>query len=72
MKPIYQWIEEMEQPYKAQAVKAISLHPYNSRLTIVKSLPSAILQGFVWGATEQGISYWENIYQGKYPITPLF
>lgn len=71
-KAIYKWIEEMPQPYKTQAERSLFSCELADRNTLVGSLKSALLRGFIWGSTEQGIKYWENIYQGVYPVNPLF
>lgn len=71
-KAIYKWIESMEQPYRKQAEQAMFSCEFADRNTLVGSLKSALLRGFIWGSTEQGINYWENIYQGVYPVNPLF
>lgn len=62
-KPIWVWIDEMDQPYRQEALTGINLFPLNTRHKPVDSLKSALLQGFIWGCTAQGIKYWNDVYQ---------
>jgi len=71
MKTIHEWIQLLPEPYKTQANIALMNVPYAESNTLVKNLNSALLQGFIWAASEQGLEYWSNFYHNK-PKTTLF
>lgn len=75
MKTIKEWLSELPEPYKTQALTAYAIYPFPSSLNqSTDSLQSAVDEGFNWEKTEQGNEYWENlsgvINEGK--LFPLF
>lgn len=58
-KTVVHWLEQLEEPFKSQA---ISHTPEYRRLHITRSLPSAIIMGFIWRNTPEGWEYWNGIY----------
>jgi len=69
MKTIQQWISEANEPIKSQAEWNIFKFPYANCLDKVSSFRSAILQGFIWGETPEGITYWNDVFRDKQKTT---
>lgn len=59
-RPIEDWLGELPEPYRAQALEARKGWP--SRSTKATSLSNAIMNGFLWARTPQNDKYWSNVY----------
>ena len=60
-KTIKQWLEELPEPYRSQALENMS---ENSE---VESLCIAIMKAFDWDESPQGSKYWLSVYNGGFP-----
>lgn len=72
-KTIREWLDELPEPYKTQAIEnwknrdvRIWDHEPNIKFD---SLMDAISDAFEWGNTEQGYAYWADFYDKKYKQT---
>ena len=62
MKTIKQWLQELPEPYRTEA-----LDNYNDRYNpVVENIFKALNYGFSWSATTQGYEYWLKIYNSLY------
>ena len=59
-RPIEDWLGELPEPYRAQALEERKGWPLLS--TTATSLSNAILDGFLWARTPQDGKYWSNVY----------
>lgn len=65
MKTIREWLEELPEPYRTQALENVNEHDPK----IIDELPSeqtakkALSGAFVWMFTEQGERYWFDLYR---------
>lgn len=65
METITQWLETLPEPYRTEALENFDpthiVDPHE--LDIAKSsLSNAVLFGFDWSETRQGISYWDSFH----------
>lgn len=60
-KTIKQWLNELEEPYRTQALE--NAEDYGGINNTATSLDDALLAGFLWDKTEQGWDYWEEVRQ---------
>ena len=62
-KPILEWFEELLEPYRSQAIENTKKFYEGKRLDLLEkeSLISAIVSGFRWEKTIQGVKYWINV-----------
>lgn len=67
MKNIIQWLDELPYQISEQAKRNCRLIPYKNGGTKVESLKSALLHGFIWGCTDEGVNYWTEVFKGNYP-----
>lgn len=54
MKTIKQWLEELPEPYRTQALE-------NYENNKVQSLSFALINAFEWYDTPEGIEYWADL-----------
>lgn len=59
MKTIQEWFEELEEPYRSQAIKNTKKHILTSE---VRSLRGALSGAFVWKESPQKDGYWRDLY----------
>ena len=59
-RPIEDWLGELPEPYRAQALEA--RNGWATRRTTATSLSSAIMNGFMWARTPQDDKYWTDVY----------
>lgn len=60
-KTIKQWLQELEEPYRTQALEHAKAYGINTN--IESSLDQALLAGFIWEDTLQGWDYWNDVRQ---------
>lgn len=63
MKTIREWLEELPEPYRSQALEnAMKYNPTDiDKTPIYQTLTCALRESFIWGQTEQGYKYWSDI-----------
>ena len=61
MKPIKQWLEELPEPYRTQALENCQEEFYLKKCTSSQHL--ALEHAFFWGKTPQGHNYWSDIWK---------
>ena len=55
------WFEELEEPYKSQAIRnALAFHPTSLDVKHV-DLHFAIRNSFIWPLTPEGTKYWDDL-----------
>lgn len=59
-KTIEEWLEELHEPYRKEAIENRKNVPLIFEET--SALSTAILFAFDWGRTPQGDSYWGDLY----------
>lgn len=64
MKTIREWLEELPEPYRTQALENFDIEGIDNIL--VSTLADAINKGFIWFTTPQGEPYWFNIHRKIY------
>lgn len=69
-KTIEEWLTELPQPYRTQALTNWRKCDWLSKHNKEKSLTGAIMYGFEWDATPEGHKYWERIAEGDYSTSP--
>lgn len=60
MKKIKEWLEELPEPHRTEAIKNT---PELNGDVMAHDLKSAIWCAFVWDKTIQGHQYWEKLYE---------
>lgn len=65
MKTIYEWIYTLPPEQKEKALHNMSHHPFMSPTKYVSSLKMALLHAFIWGAGQEGVKYWSDIYHDR-------
>lgn len=55
MKTVKQWLEELDEPYRTQALENLNERTGNGK---AESQAEALLGAFNWGDTLQGHKYW--------------
>lgn len=60
MKTIREWLEELPEPYRTQAINNTEK---NRLLTHDVSLREAITVAFFWGNSPEGHEYWAEFYK---------
>lgn len=67
-KTIREWLEELEEPYKSQAIQnAENESEYNDYLDEARdSLAGAVLGAFTWEYSPEGDKYWSDLYDTLY------
>jgi len=65
MKTILQWMQELPETQRKQALHNMVLYPLMPPFTLVGSLKSALLQAFIIGLGEGDSKYWADIYHGN-------
>lgn len=64
MKTIREWLEELPEPYRTQAIENYNNQECNFNLRFGlkeqehNSLKDALFSAFAWGHTEQGYEHW--------------
>lgn len=58
MKTIKEWINELPEPYRSQALKYETIY-WNSKSMTKKS---ALTVAFLWDDTNESFDYWEKLY----------
>ena len=72
MKTIKEWLEELPEPYRTQAIENHQNKKCNFDLrfgleeTEPTSLKDCLLDAFSWADTKQGGKYWQSLYEGLY------
>lgn len=59
MKTIKEWLEELPEPYRTQALENSDIIHNNNKSD---SLPSALDMAFNWPQTNQGWEYWHKLF----------
>lgn len=59
MKTINEWLNELEEPYRTQAINN-SFYNIN-KTEKAKSLSFALSMAFIWDKTNEGHDYWEKL-----------
>ena len=74
MKTILEWYEELPEPIRSQAIANYD-PSYRNMSEEVKSLSEAFIDGFSWGRSNEGFTYWNDIddkaENGDYDKSPL-
>lgn len=63
MKTIKEWLEELPEPYRTQALELYDTYWGDKDVPKTVSLPEALRGAFVWGNTTQGYEYWSSLYK---------
>ena len=61
MKPIKQWLEELPEPYRTQALENLTKQPYNGS-NEVDCMKDAVKGAFDWIKSKEGTSYWLDVW----------
>jgi tryptophanase len=59
MKTILEWLQELPEPYRSEAIENVSK---TKRIEKRKCLEDALLSAFPWEETKQGGEYWNNLH----------
>ena len=59
MKKIKEWLSEINEPYKSQALNNLT----NESIIKHKSFSSALQSAFIWKNSNEGYKYWSNIFK---------
>lgn len=69
MKTIKEWLEELPEPYRTQAIdnmnQATERHGLRVDLIEEESLSKALCGAFSWALSKEGASYWSYLYEMK-------
>lgn len=60
MKPIKQWLEELPEPYRTQALENIHYYDLERKCP---NLPTAVFLPFDWSSSKQGFDYWNELHE---------
>lgn len=60
MKTIKEWFEELEEPYRSQALFN-HIKEHGGETDIVKNLEDALYSGFSWNDSPEGHNYWSEL-----------
>lgn len=63
-KTVREWLEELPEPYRSQAMDNLVKYPLPKSRTLFSNIGDALLYGFDWDLTPQGFSYWHRIKHG--------
>lgn len=63
MKTIREWLEELPEPYRTQALENVNEHDPQIIDTSEQTAKKALSGAFVWMFTEQGERYWFDLYR---------
>lgn len=58
MKTIREWLEELPEPYRSEALENMT---EGGGYKMKESLKAAIGDAFIWQSTPQGYHYWYNL-----------
>lgn len=61
MKKIIDWLKELEEPYRSQAIKnTIDLNSNGEQILndFEESLEDSLYNAFIWSESTQGLDYW--------------
>jgi len=56
-KTILEWLNELPEPYKTQAIDNLT----NKTTSLFPSMEASLLAAFIWHETEQGTTYWGDL-----------
>ena len=65
MKTIKQWLEELPEPYRTQALENYDEN-YLNKIIEIKDCLDALRFAFDWSNTSQGFNYWQSFYGDFY------
>lgn len=57
---IVQWFGLMPEPFASQAIKNTPKHRHGNETS---TMSGALMMGFMWGKTEQGFQYWDDLHR---------
>ncbi len=60
MKTIKEWLNELPEPERSQAIE--NMQPDAEGQITARNKAEAVIQAFVFSQTPQGFSYWNNIH----------
>lgn len=68
MKKISQWLLELPEPYKSEAIensrnKRLWTYGVDKRSASEITLSRALMNSFYWNMTPQGYDYWHDLYK---------
>ena len=61
MKTTREWIEDLDEPYRSEAIKNTPIKVLKLKEHISQS--KALLDAFVWEDTPQGHDYWSDLHE---------
>lgn len=69
MKTVEQWLNTLEEPYRTKALLNAEKDEFweKYKTSAVNSIGFAIVEAFVWDATEEGFDYWISVASGGKP-----
>lgn len=62
MKTIKEWLSELPEPHKTEAIEEAERLSPDTLNHITLSLSDTILKMFLWVDSKQGTEYWDNVY----------
>lgn len=62
MKPIKDWLNDLPEPYRSQALENHSIIPIRDTEKQVSKLSYAMFFAFPWDVSPQGSEYWGSFY----------
>lgn len=62
MKTIKEWLSELPEPYKTEAIEEAERLSPDTLNHITDSLSDTVLKMFCWADSRQGEDYWDNVY----------
>lgn len=61
-KTILQWLNELKEPVRSEAIENCKNCKPHTGATKEDNIEDALIGGFFWDNTTQGVQYWDNIY----------
>jgi len=61
MKTILEWLKELDEPYRSNAIENAANDTNTFLPTNVKTCQEALLYSFIWKDSTEGFIYWDNL-----------
>ena len=61
MKTIREWLEELEEPYRSEAIANTPINVL--KYTGCTILSNALIKAFEWGETKHSFDYWNDLHE---------
>ena len=62
MKTIKEWLKELPEPYRSEAIENTDSSRLVYKTSMVKDTATALKTAFAWNETKEGFVYWMELY----------